>query len=708
MKNGLYFSCQIGGLPTNTFDVAEFHLNEKLSELFELTLTLVSHNANINIDDLLLLPASLTITVNDIKQRTIAGIVARAEHGDSGFRRTFYTLTIRPEMWTMTLNQESRIYHQRSVPQVLTELLQQNQIQASCVQLKDAHQPREFVTQKRESDYQFFCRLASEEGVVFWFDADGMQYSDTHLAMSGTDLLFYNPHPKTAMDGDIIHSLRFGASMRPGKTAHKDRNYHIPDYFLEHSAETENVSNSHTVFESYGRFQKDAEAAPMVKYRLEQLRSDSRAGHAQSNCIRLMPGYMFRITEHPLQTMNDLWQITAIEHHGKMPEALEEEDNQGGTTLTNSFSFMSGKADWRAPFIFKPQADGDEVAEVVGPKGEEIYVDADGAVKVFFHWNRYDAEDDKASCWVRVAQGWNGNGFGFLATPRIGQEVIVSYLNGDIDRPIITGCTYNGNNRPPLNLPAEKTKTTFKTKTHKGDGFNELRFEDEAGREEVYIHAQKDMSTDVLNNRSTTVDANHTEHVKKNQAVTVDKNQITTVKKNQIIHVHKNEMETVNIAKKETIGVAKILSVGSLYQTVVGGIMNTSVALIEALQVGVRKSLTVGKNYTANIGKKMSVSVGERKTESAGKVSVYSAGEHLELSCGGARIVLTKQGNIHFIGNTINLQSSLALSGDSTLINWNCGATLSPPELPKDTDPDGFDGGMGGGGPSGAGGPGCY
>ena len=338
------------------------------------------------------------------------------------------------------------------------------------------------------------------------------------------------------------------------------------------------------------------------------------------------------------------------------------------------------------------------------PKSLAPYVDEDGAVKVFFHWNRYDTEDDKASCWVRVAQGWNGNGFGFLATPRIGQEVIVSYLNGDIDRPIITGCTYNGNNRPPLNLPAEKTKTTFKTKTHKGDGFNELRFEDEAGREEVYIHAQKDMNTDVLNNRSTTVDANHTEHVKKNQAVTVDKNQITTVKKNQIIHVHKNEMETVNIAKKETIGVAKILSVGSLYQTVVGGIMNTSVALIEALQVGVMKSLSVGKNYTANIGKKMAVSVGERKTESAGKVSVYSAGEHLELSCGGARIVLTKQGNIHFIGNTINLQSSLALSGDSTLINWNCGATLSPPELPKDSDPDGLDGVMGGGG----GRPGCY
>ncbi|MBS9426507.1 type VI secretion system tip protein TssI/VgrG, partial [Photorhabdus caribbeanensis] len=190
---------------------------------------------------------------------------------------------------------------------------------------------------------------------------------------------------------------------------------------------------------------------------------------------------------HPIEAMNDRWQVISVTHHGWQPVASN--DGGEGTTLTNEVAFIPGRQDWRPPYRYKPLADGDEVATVVGPGSEEIYVNEHGAIRIHFHWNRYDKADDNASCWVRVAQGWNGNGFGFMAIPRVGQEVIVSYLNGDIDRPIVTGCTYNGLNRPPLNLPLEKTRTTFKTRTLGGQGFNELRFEDARGSEEVFIHA---------------------------------------------------------------------------------------------------------------------------------------------------------------------------------------------------------------------------
>ncbi|WP_387695223.1 type VI secretion system Vgr family protein, partial [Photorhabdus sp. RM157S] len=182
------------------------------------------------------------------------------------------------------------------------------------------------------------------------------------------------------------------------------------------------------------------------------------------------------------------------------------------------------------------------------------YVNKEGAVRVHFHWNRYDAPDDQASCWVRVAQGWNGNGFGFLATPRVGQEVIISYLNGDIDRPIITGCTYNALNRPPLNLPAEKTRTTFRTKTHKGHGFNELRFEDENGSEEVFIHAQRDMKTQILRDKTTQINHDQKTEVEHNRTTIIKNDDDEAVQGFQTLEVSQNQTVTIKGQQAVSIG----------------------------------------------------------------------------------------------------------------------------------------------------------
>ncbi|MDE9463096.1 type VI secretion system Vgr family protein [Xenorhabdus bovienii] len=531
MKSGLRFLCQIGSLPENTFAVSKFTLSEGLSDLFTLNLTLVSsqrpfsQQLEIDLPSLLMQEAVFQVLQNELLQRKITGIVSHADWCGTDGHQTLYTFTVRPFLWRLTLNQDSHIHHRRNVPDIMKLLLKKHHIRADS-QLEDPHQDREYVTQKRESDYAFFCRLAAEEGIGFWFEDDMLFFSDSHLGMTADLTLGYNPQPETAHGIDTIYNVRLGVSMASQRTINKDFNPDRPLYPLSHLESSPQYQalgslTPYTVYESYGRFQRDAEAKPFVKYRHEALKNRMQSGNGHSNCIKLRPGKIFEIVNHSHAPLNTRWQVVGISHYGHCPQARGHDTGEG-TTLSNQFSFIDGFADWRPPFHYKPLADGDETAMVVGPEGEEIFVNKDGAIKIHFHWNRYDKADDNASCWVRVAQGWNGNGFGFMAIPRIGQEVIVSYLNGDIDRPIVTGCVYNGLNRPPLDLPAEKTRTTFKTRTHKGEGFNELRFDDAKGSEEIFIHAQKDMKSDILNDETKNIGHNRTHHIKHDAHLRVD------------------------------------------------------------------------------------------------------------------------------------------------------------------------------------------
>ncbi|WP_240487762.1 type VI secretion system tip protein TssI/VgrG, partial [Photorhabdus australis] len=465
------------------------------------------------------------VVFNGVEQRQVSGVIAQAVLRETHAHRTLYSLTVRPALWRMTLNQDSRIYHRQSVPAILNSLLKKHHVLADS-QLNEFHYIREYVTQKRESDYDFFARLVAEEGLNFWFEDDKLFFSDSHLGMTANLPLVYNPQRQTATEMNVINQVHLGVSMTPQRVIYKDRNPQNPDYFLTHWADTDpRVAGQKTlfsIFESYGRFQKDAEAKPFVQRRQQAVQNQRLAGYGQSHCFKLMPGKIFDLSEHPVEAINTRWQIVSIHHHGKCPQALQEGSSESGTYLHNEFSFISGYKDWRPLYRYQPLADGDEVATVVGPAGEEIYVNEDGCIRVHFHWDRYDKADENAACWVRFAQGWNGSGYGFMAVPRIGQEVIVSYLNGDIDRPIVTGCTYNGLNRPPLDLPAEKTRTTFKTRTHKGKGFNELRFEDEKDREEIFIHAQKNMKTQILNDETINIEHDRIHHIKHDAHLRVD------------------------------------------------------------------------------------------------------------------------------------------------------------------------------------------
>ncbi|ASB03603.1 type VI secretion system Vgr family protein [Proteus mirabilis] len=556
LESGLVFTCTIGGLPDDTFQVTEFNLTEGLSSLFSLSISAVSALPFIDFQRHLGLASSLTVKRDGVLIRKVNGILAGAVQGNTDGVKTWYHFDIRPEMWVMTLNQDSRIFQHQSVPTILKTLLDEAHVKADYqFYREDLHPERLYTTQKRESAFDFWCRLAFEEGINFWFEEEQLFYSDEHMGMTAGIHLTYNPQADTDISDSTAMTWQYGEYLCVDETIHKDNNFVRPSYPLSHENKIEQ-GGQHSVFESYGRFQLDDEGRPLTQVRFEQLRNGSKVGQATTNCFALMPGKIFTLSQHPHQPMNDRWQVISVSHHGVQPLA----DNSGGegTQLSNSVSFIPGTQEWRPPYRYKPTADGDEVATVVGPPGEEIYVNEYGAVKVHFHWDRRGSADHSASCWVRVAMGWSGNGYGFSAVPRIGTQVLVSYLNGDIDRPIITGCTYDGRNAPPIKFPENKTQTTFRSQTHKGEGFNELRFEDAGGKQEVFLHAQKDMNTRVLHDRTTHVLHDHVEVIENNQQMQVKGARTETI--------DKDNSETVGQHKKITVGKTLSINVGEVIE----------------------------------------------------------------------------------------------------------------------------------------------
>ncbi|OZS66760.1 type VI secretion protein [Proteus mirabilis] len=588
MQSGLVFTCQMGGLPEETFQVTQFDLQEGISQLFTLSIQAVSPLSEIDFNDVLGMASSLTVKRDGHILRTVQGILAAAEQGNTDGVKTWYQFVIRPEMWVMTLKQDSRIFQDTTVPHILETLLNESHIKYDKqLYHPEEHLQRAYTTQKRETMYDFWCRLAAEEGINFWFE-EGPQlfYSDRHLGMRAGISLTYNPQSDTDITDSTATTWRYVEQLCSDIRVDKDYNQLRPSYPLSHQV-TGEVHQQHEIFESYGRFEEDAQGQPFNQIRYEQSQNQRQVGSATTNCIELAPGRIFTLSNHPSARMNTTWQVISISHHGVQPLA----DNSGGegTQLSNQLSFVPSTQEWRPPYRFKPTADGDELATVVGPPGEEIYTNEQGAVTVYFHWDRRGKPDHSASCWVRVAQGWNGDGFGFMAIPRVGQEVIISYLNNDIDKPIITGCTYNGRNRSPIDLPKHKTRTTFRTKTHKGDGFNELRFEDKNGDEEIYLHAQKNLAINVLNSRGERINYDRTTSIGHDDELVVANNRTVTVEGNQ---AHK----TTGNFQNKIEGDQHISISGDLVEAV-QGVVSTDAQGDITLQSSSKITLKVGGSF---------------------------------------------------------------------------------------------------------------
>ncbi|WP_233980532.1 type VI secretion system Vgr family protein [Pectobacterium versatile] len=552
-STGLQFTVKVGALPASTFAVVDFQLSEALNQPFALSLNLASALPGIDFGTVLDQPCELLVWYEGELKRRVSGIVSAFAQGDTGFRRTRYQAEVRPALWRLGLRTNARIFQAQKLEAIIGALLEEAGITDYAFALRHDHAPREYCVQYRESDLAFVTRLAAEEGMYFFHEFEEgkhrVVFADDAGALSKGPELFFNLATQGLSEGEYVRRFRYAEAVSTAEVALKDYSFKTPAYGLLHSKMSGELAHQRESYQHYdypGRFKQDPSGKAFTGYRLDALRAGAMTGSGESNAAMLMPGSSFTLTEHPNPTLNSGWQLVAITHSGQQPQALEEESGGEPTTYSNSFEVISAKNTWRADLPYKPMVDGPQIATVVGPAGEEIYCDEYGRIKLQFPWDRYGSSNDQSSCWVRVSQGWAGGQYGLIAIPRIGHEVIVSFLEGDPDQPIVTGRTFHATNPSPYPLPANKTRTSIRTSTHKGSGFNELRFEDQAGQEEVFIHAQKDMNTVVLNNRSTTVTADHTESVGGNQAVSVVKDQSTEIQGQQSIVVTKNRNTVVD------------------------------------------------------------------------------------------------------------------------------------------------------------------
>ncbi|WP_225182042.1 type VI secretion system Vgr family protein [Pectobacterium aroidearum] len=614
-STGLQFTVKVGALAAGTFAVVDFRLDEGLNRPFSLSLSLASAQPDVDFGAVLDQPCELMIWYEGELKRRVSGIVSGFTQGDTGFRRTRYQIEVRPALWRLGLRTNARIFQAQKPEAIISMLLEEAGITDYAFALRNEHAVREYCVQYRESDLAFITRLAAEEGMYFFHEYEEgkhrVVFADDAGALTKGPELFFNLATQGLSEGEYVRRFHYAERVSTAEVELKDYSFKTPAYGLSHkkmSGELEHQRESYQHYDYPGRYKQDPSGKAFSGYRLDALRSGAVTSEGESNCAGLMPGSTFTLTEHPNTTLNAVWQTVSVTHVGQQPQALEEESGGEPTTMSNSFAVVKGTTTWRAAMPYKPMVDGPQIATVVGPTGEEIYCDPYGRVKLQFPWDRYGASNDQSSCWVRVSQGWAGGQYGMIAIPRIGHEVIVSFLEGDPDQPIITGRTFHATNPTPYPLPANKTRTVLRTKTHQGEGFNELRFEDQAGQEEIYLHGQKDLKALVENDVVW--------HIKHDAHTEIDNERVTRVKANDHLTVENEKRDHVK---------------GDL-------------------------SLTVDASMHQKLGQALLVEAGEEVHVKAGAKVVLEAGAELTLKVGGSFVKIDPSG-VTLVGPGIKMNS---------------------------------------------------
>ncbi|PJX08189.1 type VI secretion system tip protein VgrG, partial [Pseudomonas putida] len=480
-----------------------------------------------------------------------------------------YHALVEPQLARARLRSNWRIFQHKTVPQILELMLKRQGIDQYELRASMDHQVREFCVQAGETDLAFIARLAAEEGFVYRFAhseklhkliiTDRLQSLGliSHGAIKadhedegfcdddepvGPDSVLYQANSGGDQAIPCLRRLRYSEQVRTARQVQRDHTFTHPAYRQEHRAAgpfLEHQSKEYEYFDYPGRYKRDAVGKPFTENRITALRHDVRIAEVQGDDVRLQPGLSFTLNGHPRDDLNAHWRVNTVTHKGHQFTSLQEE--AAGADVSTRYEqtavLVPGRTEWRPAPLKKPRIDGPHMATVVGPPGEEIYCDEWGRVKVSFPWDRESQNNEFSSCWLRVSQGWAGGSWGSMAIPRIGQDVIIHYVNGDPDQPMITGRTYCGDQLPPYDLPDHKTRMTIKSQTHKGEGFNELRFEDELGKEEVFIHAQRDQNTLVNHNQSLSVGVDRTQQVGQDESIAIGRNRLRVVKANDTLKV---------------------------------------------------------------------------------------------------------------------------------------------------------------------------
>ncbi|WP_079969612.1 type VI secretion system Vgr family protein [Salmonella enterica] len=668
-QQGLRFTLDVDGLMAMSTAVVSFILYQNLSTPFTLTVDIASGLPDLTAKNFLEKNATLTVWQGNIVQRRLSGIITGVELGENNDWQMNYTLTLSPPLWRCGLRQNFRIFQQQDIQTITSTLLDENGVTDWTPSFYESHPAREFCVQYGENDLTFLSRLWAEEGIFYfdWCSPTGTEQKlvlcDDVAGVSTLRSLPFNPNTSSEVSTECVSEFRYRAQVRPSSVENQDYTFKTPGwpgYFSHQATNLNGQRTQYEIFDYPGRFKDEQHGQDFARYLAQGFRHDAETAAGVSNSAKLYPGKRFTLTGHPSLTLNREWQVTGCVLKGEQPQAQHGKQGQG-TTLSNNFDVIPADRTWRSSPLPKPSVDGPQSAIVTGPAGEEIFCDEHGRVRVRFHWDRYCPGNEDSSCWIRVSQAWAGAGFGHLAIPRVGQEVIVDFLNGDPDQPIIMGRTYHQENRSPGSLPGTKTQMTIRSKTYKGDGFNELRFEDATDQEQVYIHAQKNMDTEVLNNRTTDVKVDHTETIGNNQKITVGVGQTVTVgKENAAGHDR-----TVRVAHDEStsVGNDQTLSVTHDQSTSVGNDQTLSVTHDRKKDVGNNQNSKVTGDDTEAVEKSQNITVGKDYT--------LTVTDSLTIKVGECVLKMNKDGTIMLNGVKIQFKADDSIKGVASTVHFN-------------------------------------
>lgn len=511
---------------------------EAISELFCFQLDLLSENQSINFDDIVGKNVTFAVTLADGENfRYFNGYVSRFAQLPGIGRLARYQAEVVPHLWFLTRTTDCRIYQNLSVPDIIRDVLERHGIQDFEFKLQASYPRREYCVQYRETSYNFIQRLMEQEGIYYFFRHEDGKHTlvlgdspSAHPPCPHQEKARYEPAagPGFAAPEDYVTSWRLQHELRPGRCTVTDFNFETPATSLLASLESKIQQGGNTRLELYdfpGEYLRRDEGEREARLRIEREECAHVLIQGASFCRAFTPGFRFELYDHGRKDQNRAYVITSVTHNAVEGAYYSGVGGPQEASYDNIFTALPLDVPFRPPRVTpKPVVHGSQTAIVVGPSGEEIYTDKYGRVKVQFHWDRLGKHDEKSSCWIRVSQPWAGKGWGGIWIPRIGQEVIVDFLEGDPDRPIITGRVYNAAQMPPYDLPAQQTRSGFRSRSTKGGGtqnYNEIRFEDKKGAEEILIHAERNLTVTVENDETRTIYGSRVTGIKKDDTLTI-------------------------------------------------------------------------------------------------------------------------------------------------------------------------------------------
>jgi type VI secretion system secreted protein VgrG len=617
---------------------------EELGRLSEFRVQLLSSDETISIADVLGKPMTVVLaTDEDGGVRHFNGIVTRFSSTGWSGQYASYEAIVRPWLWLLTRSSNCRIFQELSVPDIVKQVCQTygGVAALSATALSGDYAKLAYCVQYRETDFAFVSRLLEEAGIYFYFtheaDKHTMVLADSysaHQPIAGYDgLKFARAARKGEWAEESVSSWNAGGEIASSK-------YVLNDFDFEKTGNclgggllsTATIAAgfeqaSYEMFDYPGNYTVPPAGNAAARARLESLHGQCEQIAAVTNARGLYPGGLFTLAEHPREDQNRGYLVTSASYG---VTGNDYASGGGGFAFECRLGAIGKEHPYRPPrTLAKPRVHGPQTAMVVGKAGEEIWTDQYGRIKVQFHWDRVGKEDEHSSCWVRVAQGWAGKGWGAMALPRIGMEVVVSFLEGDPDRPLVTGCVYNSDAMPPYPLPAEQTRTTLKSRSSKGgEGFNELRFEDKKGAEEVFMHAERDFLRVVKNNDALKVGFETAD--KGDQTVDIKNDQTIKIGHDQIEHIDNNQTLAVKVDQK--------LDVGGDQAVAIDGKQAVKVGTTIVIEAGTSIELKVGGSSIKIEAAKITIKSPEIEVAADAGAKV-KAGAMMEIKAGGVMTI---------------------------------------------------------------------